>query len=336
MKTNNTDISFCISVYNVEDYIEKTIQSIIGQKHLYNFEIIIIDDCSTDNSFTICEKFSRENNNIQLYKNEKNMGVSYSRNFAIKNSKGKYIWFIDGDDLLYPNSISLLLDNAYKNDCDVLIGNYINIKENENNIFEKQANEFIIQKGKGFRPNDQEGHKMASVWSGIFKKSVLIENELFFNEKMFMQEDTLFFYELDNKNIDLYKCNINCYCYRHRNNSIMNSKTNERAKKYYFSMIEMHQVYNNYLLQNKNDIKQLKQKIHHCKQNIAQCLAMVNDKDFIKTQLNVLKKEKIYPYHFRKEALKTNENLIKKILTFLLPIKPFFWINHFFYKFKYK
>ena len=102
--------SVIIPLYNKENYIEKAIQSVINQSNT-DFEIIIVDDCSTDLSYEIAQKCISEK--INLIKHSKNKGLSASRNTGILNSRGNYITFLDADDLWKPNyleEIKLLID----------------------------------------------------------------------------------------------------------------------------------------------------------------------------------------------------------------------------------
>ena len=91
-------ISVIVSAYNTESYIEKCINSLINQSYS-NMEIIIVNDCSTDKTR---EKLVQYENiqNIKIIDNEKNMGLSYSRNIALENSSGDYIGYIDSDDYI--------------------------------------------------------------------------------------------------------------------------------------------------------------------------------------------------------------------------------------------
>ena len=90
-------ISVVIPVYNVENYLEKCLDSILNQT-LREIEIICIDDCSIDNSYFILEEYSKKDSRIVIIKNNINKGVSKSRNIGINISKGDYIAFIDSDD----------------------------------------------------------------------------------------------------------------------------------------------------------------------------------------------------------------------------------------------
>ena len=97
-------VSFVVTSYNYEKYILKTLESIKNQTYK-NFEIIIVDDCSSDNSYNICENFISQNQDLKitLFKNEKNSGQLASMLRGLNCSKGQFVSFIDSDDVLYPN-----------------------------------------------------------------------------------------------------------------------------------------------------------------------------------------------------------------------------------------
>lgn len=122
------DLTIIIPVYNVEEYIEECLLSIINQKTKYCFEIIIIDDGSTDKTVnTIIKKFN--NGKIKLFQ-QKNAGQSAARNKAISLSKGKYIMFVDGDDVLMSCSIENMMNEAYKKNADIVEGDIVNFHDN--------------------------------------------------------------------------------------------------------------------------------------------------------------------------------------------------------------
>jgi glycosyltransferase involved in cell wall biosynthesis len=95
--------SIIISVYNLEKYISKAIDSVLSQ-NFNNYEIIIINDGSTDNTWSILEQYAISHDNINIVNNEKNIGLGASRNVGLSICKGQYILFLDGDDYLYDNS----------------------------------------------------------------------------------------------------------------------------------------------------------------------------------------------------------------------------------------
>ena len=96
-------ISVIVPVYNIKNYVEKCVNSIINQTY-QNFEIILVDDGSSDGSEVICDKLAMCDERIRTY-HKANGGLSDARNFGIDKSRGKYISFVDGDDLLHPDAI---------------------------------------------------------------------------------------------------------------------------------------------------------------------------------------------------------------------------------------
>ncbi|MBR2329716.1 MAG: hypothetical protein IKA40_00555, partial [Clostridia bacterium] len=169
--------------------------------------------------------------------------------------------------------------------------------------------------------------------AGIFLRDFLLKNNLYMNEKMSAQEDTLFYYEFEQKSKKIYKWEVPCYLYRQRTTSVMHVHDEKRNKQYYLAMVEMLRVYQEYKANGIYlDLSVLEHKIHHSKQNIATCLASITDKKYIKEQLKWLKTQKIYPYKFRKDALRGEGSLLKKLLVYLMPLKLFFWLYHWIYQ----
>ena len=107
----NPKISVIIPVYNVEKYLAECIESILNQT-FNDIEILIIDDCSTDNSYKIMEEYAKKDSRIVLYHNENNVGVSKTRNIGLDNAKGEYIAFVDSDDYVAPDFLRILYENT--------------------------------------------------------------------------------------------------------------------------------------------------------------------------------------------------------------------------------
>lgn len=93
-------LSIIIPVYNVEDYLHRCVESILVQDY-YNYEIILVDDGSTDSSGAICDELAREHSFIRVI-HKSNGGQSSARNVGLEEAVGKYIWFIDSDDYIAP------------------------------------------------------------------------------------------------------------------------------------------------------------------------------------------------------------------------------------------
>lgn len=102
-----TSITIIVPVYNTENYIETCLKSLISQ-NLDNFEIICINDGSTDNSFDILNKYAKHYGNIKIL-SQQNQGVSIARNNGLKIAKGDYVMFVDSDDWIEKNSLKIFI-----------------------------------------------------------------------------------------------------------------------------------------------------------------------------------------------------------------------------------
>ena len=100
-----TDLTLAICVYNAEKYIKETLESVMAQT-MQDFHLLIVNDCSTDGSVAVIEKFFAEHTKqYEIITLEKNGGIANARNFAISYAKTKYFLFIDSDDLLEPTLV---------------------------------------------------------------------------------------------------------------------------------------------------------------------------------------------------------------------------------------
>lgn len=114
-------ISIIVAVYNVEEYLDQCLQSIKGQ-FFSDFECILVDDGSTDNSGIICEEYAKQDQRFRLI-NKTNAGLSCARNTGIIEAKGNYVAFVDGDDIIASDMLEKLYNRAQKDDLDIVCGN---------------------------------------------------------------------------------------------------------------------------------------------------------------------------------------------------------------------
>lgn len=112
-------VSVIIPVYNKAEYLKKCLISVLNQIY-YDIEILIIDDCSTDMSFSICEKISETDSRISLYRNSSNKGHVKTRYEGIKRAKGEWVVFVDADDWLEPEAISRMREAAIEYGVDLV------------------------------------------------------------------------------------------------------------------------------------------------------------------------------------------------------------------------
>lgn len=127
------DLSIIVPAYNVESYIEECLMSLINQKTKYNYEAIIVNDGSTDNTRNILEKYS-EHKELKII-NQENGGISVARNTALNIATGRYVMFVDSDDVLGDEAIEKLMRRAYDRDADIVQGSYYEFFDESNKYY---------------------------------------------------------------------------------------------------------------------------------------------------------------------------------------------------------
>lgn len=119
-------VSIITPNYNCGKYIEKTILSVLGQTY-QNWELLIQDDCSTDNGYYIAYEYSKKDPRIKLQKNDNNSGAAITRNNAIKRSRGLWLAYLDSDDLWLPEKLEKQLQFMDNEKCNVCFSRYEHI-----------------------------------------------------------------------------------------------------------------------------------------------------------------------------------------------------------------
>lgn len=222
IKDRGVRLSIIIPVYNVSKYLNECLKSLI-EKNRQDYEIILVNDGSTDNSAYICEQYSREYEQIQFYSKE-NSGVSDTRNMGIDLSNGEYLAFIDADDYVengYIDKIISLLD--YK--ADIYIYGYY--EQNEKGIFKKE----VTRRKSGMQEMNSAicenifSELHYQVWNKIFKAEIVKEKGIKFDSNLRISEDLKFwvdyFYYISN----LYILDKPIYYYRYNENGAVRKKS---------------------------------------------------------------------------------------------------------------
>lgn len=331
---NNIQLSFCLPVYNVVCFVEQCLQSICKQiTNDLRYEILFLDDCSTDGSYELLKQLADKYPNVKVLQNERNSGVSFTRNELIRKACGKYIWFVDPDDMLYPDIAYHVLQVAEDTNVDVILGSYLKVPEECKQKFEPLTS-ITVSRNSDLKvlPADTNGTRMCAIWAGLFRRDFLLENNLFFNEKMIAQEDTLYYYEMSLRTTNIYRFDEPAYLYRQRSTSVMHTHDSKRALKYYHSMLEMYRVYKHHYDTGDFDNEAIiLNKLAHMRQNLALTVVGLQDTRMVVSEFKKLKQEKLYPY--TQKYLPPSGMLC--VILKILPYEIGFWLIHLFYKIRY-
>ena len=139
-------ISIIVPIYNAEKFLNKCIKSILKQT-FENFELILVNDGSTDKSLDICNKYAKSDKRIKVI-NKKNEGSVLARKRGIKEAKGDYVIFVDADDWISINALEVINEEINNNNADVIVFNYYKVlknlsaikRKNKSSYFEKKEN----------------------------------------------------------------------------------------------------------------------------------------------------------------------------------------------------
>lgn len=226
-------ISVIIPVYNVEDYLHICLNCILKQTY-QDFEIICIDDGSTDSSLEILEYFAKKDSRIKILKNDSNRGPGFSRNRGLEVAKGKYISFLDGDDWLSKYAFEILINKSEENNLDLLMfKNIVYYEEPREFKMEQYYDMKFMNKfeNKVFNHFDLDRTKLFVMpnapWNKFYLKSFLDENNIRFPNENLIHEDNPFFYKVITSARRISLIDNYLHIRRRRPNSIM-TYTNER------------------------------------------------------------------------------------------------------------
>ena len=237
-------ISVIVPVYNVEQYLSRCIDSILAQTFT-DFEVLLIDDGSTDNSGKICDEYAERDSRIRVFHKE-NGGVSSARNLGLDNAQGEWIFYIDSDDYLDISALDCIAPYCLPKDIDlILFDYYIDYKSHKYYTYQtyyvdkiKQINEILNGKVEGY------------VWNKVIRKSLLTKNDIKFPEKINLWEDMamvikLFYFA---SNVKLLKQGL--YHYAQNNTSLVHSMTEQKiqdkinACRYIERFLQENKIYN--------------------------------------------------------------------------------------------
>lgn len=212
-------LSIIVPFYNVEPYIEECIRSLYAQDIPWEeYEVICVDDCSPDDCQNIIEKLQTEFPTLKLVCHEKNKKLGGARNTGLKVARGKYVWFVDSDDYIYPNVLRLLLETAENNVLDILQFDHVRGKERVN----KEIKLGEIKNGEVYLFKDQKSdwfYKIGGAWKQLFSCAFLEKTKMQYIEGA-MYEDTDYLLNAFLLAEKVQHISITAYHYRINNESV--------------------------------------------------------------------------------------------------------------------
>jgi glycosyltransferase involved in cell wall biosynthesis len=246
----NPKVSIGVPLYNTEKYLRKCLDSVINQT-LREIEIIIVNDCSPDDSIIIAKEYQKKDNRIVMVEHDKNLGLGGARNTVIENAKAPYIIMIDSDDWLDLRMLEIMLQKAMYYKADIVACGVKKVYENSYKItdFVKYKNEELIYNcfDSYFRSN----RIIPAIYHKLFKLDLFIKNNIRFPLNIYHQDlattPQIMFYS---NNILLIKEQL--YFYLQRKGSAVSSITTKHIDSVFFVLksvklfLSEHNLYNKY------------------------------------------------------------------------------------------
>jgi glycosyltransferase involved in cell wall biosynthesis len=228
-----TKISIIIPVYNAQDYLKETLDSVCNQS-LKDIEIICVNDCSTDESLSILKKYADSDNRIKLIDFKENRGVSAARNAGIDSADGEYIGFVDADDHMALDFCDKLYSKSLETNADIIKGGDVRVEYSDGHVDTWQQNDSIRENKLNF---------YAQIYSAIYKSNLINDNKIRFPEQISIGEDISFITKaaIVAKSISIVDDAI--YYYMRREDSLDSEKYNLKKSKDFIEHIKIVEGY---------------------------------------------------------------------------------------------
>ena len=229
-------ISIIVPVYNSDSFLGLCLDSILSQT-FKDYEVILVDDGSTDRSGFICDNYAAKDRRFNVF-HKRNGGVSSARNLGIDNATGEWIYFVDADDLLYDYTLEAFV-NRISSNIDSVCGGYVRIEEKNGGIIQySSSRNYEVQVEREDALIDFYEHSYGDLfngylWNRLLKADIIKSNNLKFKEDVYIKEDGLFLVEFFCKSyrfhsytsLPLYKYRINYEGAMKKNDKSFNKKT---------------------------------------------------------------------------------------------------------------
>ena len=178
------EVTIGIPVYNVEKYIRLTMDSALAQT-FDSIEFLVLDDCGTDASMDIVREYQQTHprgKDIRIIRQPQNGGLGRARNRIIEEARGRYLYHLDADDAIAPNTISLLYEQAVKYNADMVYGSYRRIEqfdgEEKKEDYSYQRQVFLQENEFADRVYSDYGFLQANTWNFLIKREIYLKNNI--------------------------------------------------------------------------------------------------------------------------------------------------------------
>lgn len=305
MSEERIDVSFILPVYNVKPYIEECIASIRDQG-LEHYEIICVEDCSTDDSPEELRRLAEACPEIRILQNDRNHGLCYSRNRGIEEARGEYIWFVDPDDLLLKGAAAPYLRFAREQRADAVFGRRLAFADGSPKPDPHQEapafRRVDFADPRTYYPIHRDGMTGGGAWMGPFRREPLLEHGIRFREELCVYEDITFHFEFGVLAANaVYQADYDGYLYRIRRTSAMRKNGKTRAADFYPSTLKLYRVMQDYAAKCDPRLKEsVEAHLQECRMSAMTFLFMIDDRAFVMKELRSLKEQGIYPFRYKK------------------------------------
>lgn len=303
-------ISFIVPVYNVEKYLPECLDSLLDQDiPKEDYEIICVNDGSTDGSMSILQNYAQKYSNIRIIDQE-NGGICVARNTGVDAARGEYIWFVDSDDFIQRNCLGDLKRLAEKTQCDrVSFGVY---------SFREMLSEEELNEVKQGRLLTNTGLNNIAVWNNLFRLLHLKKYDLRFHPELRYAEDGIYMFEFSLvDHVEVQYKNV-CYYYRLRAKSLTTANTYADMKNKIEGDFAVVKRYKRYYLNQQGNPQDIADKLMANLWHLLFTISQLPDEKR-REQINQLKKDGFYPFErpdactIKKSYMTTRTDFVGKV-----------------------
>lgn len=319
-------LSFILPVYNVAKFLPDCLNSLYAQDiPEYDYEIICVNDGSKDNSSEVIRNYQKNHPTLKLIE-QTNAGVSHARNIGFEASQGKYIWFVDPDDMICANSIGTILRLLDDEKADIFELEYTTCIEDTH--FGGQHVEITID---GYNKPASSGSGCLSVCLSEY----LRKNKIFWNEQLAYGEDYLWAFQTKYRHHKSIFTHAQIYIYRQRASSAMHSSGDRvRNERHFSDMILLNNLYLNEYKRCENEemseeiLDNIIKRRQLCSEGALTCLLkMCLSYQTVNEKIKHMKERGAYPYPYMFWNLAgrgTVNPLRNRLFSFLFPFQPYY------------